>query len=436
MEANNKYEIPARVSDEVITRVPSWITKWGTTYLFIITIVMLVLAYYIKYPEIVTGTTVITTSTPAAKLVANTTGKIKTLYVSEGAPVSQNTTLLVLENTANIEDVNFVNAHINDLEKMLFESNFVIKDDSTQKKFDLRKLQLGELQSSYSNLFVAVEKYKYHSKDKSITKQILTLKEQLNKYKTLKSQYKTQAQILETKTNIEKKKMENDMQLVEEKIISKEKAEASTKSYYDELLSLQSNKNNITQADLQASEYQKNILQLKQSLGGTSNQLQLEMESSFENFKSELAQWLEIYIIKSPIEGKVSFNKFWSANQFVQKGEPVISVIPAQSELIGKGYITIANSGKVKVGQTVKIKLDNFPFQEFGIINGKVKSVSHIAFDKNYSIDIELPNGAVTSYNKTLPTTQELQGSIEIITEDLSLLQRFFNPLKYLIKNN
>ena len=52
---------------------------------------------------------------------------------------------------------------------------------------------------------------------------------------------------------------------------------------------------------------------------------------------------------------------------------------------------------------------------------------------KSYMVDIELPNGLRTSYNKELPFLPEMEGQADIITEDMSLLERFLMPIRKVI---
>ena len=93
-------------------------------------------------------------------------------------------------------------------------------------------------------------------------------------------------------------------------------------------------------------------------------------------------------------------------------------------------------AGKVKVGQKVNIKFVNYPYMEYGIVRGIIKTISLIPIESNYTVEVEFPQGLKTNYNKTLVFTQEMQGSAEIITEDIRLIERFLNPLKAVWKKN
>jgi len=140
-------------------------------------------------------------------------------------------------------------------------------------------------------------------------------------------------------------------------------------------------------------------------------------------------------LLKSPIEGKVSFNKFWNKNQNVKSGDQVFTVIPNDStRLIARMELGIIGAGKVKVGQRVNIKLDNYPYMEYGMLEGKIRTISKVPENQKYSLEVDFPNGMITNYDIQLKFSHKIEGSAEIITEDYRLLERFFNPIKALLK--
>jgi HlyD family secretion protein len=161
------------------------------------------------------------------------------------------------------------------------------------------------------------------------------------------------------------------------------------------------------------------------------------MNESFLNLKAQLTIWENIYLLVSPVDGIVSFTKFWSENQTVAKDEPVLSIIPHDSgDFIGRISLKMNRSGKVKTGQTVNIKFSSYPFLEYGMVKGIVKSKSLVPSGVFYVLEIDLPDGLTTLYGKNLEFTQNMQGTAEIITDDLRLLQKIINPFRYLISRN
>lgn len=141
-------------------------------------------------------------------------------------------------------------------------------------------------------------------------------------------------------------------------------------------------------------------------------------------------------MLKSKKDGTVSLASYWSTNQNVKAGDQVMTVIPdILNKPIGKITLPVQGAGKVKVGQKVNIKLANYPYAEYGILQGRITTVSSVPNQNNYYVEIELPERLKTTYKKELPPQQELSGTADIITEDMRLIERLLNPIKSLIKN-
>lgn len=88
-------------------------------------------------------------------------------------------------------------------------------------------------------------------------------------------------------------------------------------------------------------------------------------------------------------------------------------------------------SGKAKVGQRALVRLINFPDHEFGYLEGRVEHISETPdADGNYLVQIRLLKGLVTNYGVQLPMNRQMQGSADLIIEDIRLLVRLFPPLK------
>ncbi len=157
--------------------------------------------------------------------------------------------------------------------------------------------------------------------------------------------------------------------------------------------------------------------------------------ASFKALKSALASWEQNYLLRAPTNGKVAFFKYWSNNQFVKAGEEVMIIVPEiKQQVIGKVFMPLQNSGKVKTGQRVNIQLDSYPHQEYGMVTGEVTSISLVPRENVYLIEVHLPNGLHTTYKKDLTFMQEMQGQAEIITEDLRLLERIFYQIRKIFK--
>jgi glutamate mutase epsilon subunit len=92
----------------------------------------------------------------------------------------------------------------------------------------------------------------------------------------------------------------------------------------------------------------------------------------------------------------------------------------------------------VKIGQTANVKINNYPYDEYGLLKGVVKSVSRITNKvqtKNgtgdaYLVVVAFPEGTVTNFGKQLSLDFESKGTAEIITKRKQLIERLFDNLK------
>jgi HlyD family secretion protein len=152
---------------------------------------------------------------------------------------------------------------------------------------------------------------------------------------------------------------------------------------------------------------------------------------------TEIQTWEMNYVLIAPIDGKITFTRFWTTYQNISTGEEVFNIIPTKkSDMLGKVYLPISRSGKVEVGQKAILKIENFPQNEFGTLNGRVDNISLVPSVEGgfltYTVEVSLPNGLNTSYKKELPYLPNMIGQADIITADISLLERFVGPLKKL----
>jgi multidrug resistance efflux pump len=164
--------------------------------------------------------------------------------------------------------------------------------------------------------------------------------------------------------------------------------------------------------------------------------LERNVIQAFYGLKKAIKDWELNYVLRSSIDGKVSFLQLWSANQTVNAGDNVFAIIPKNEKgYIGKLKAPAQNSGKIKMGQTVNIRLANYPDREFGMIKGKINAIS-LTPDAagNVLINVILPQGLETSYKKQISFQQEMSGTADVVTEDLRLIERLLYQFRDIFK--
>ena len=105
MPENTAIELRSEEVQEILTRVPHWMIRWGSAVVLLILLSLFFVSWLVKYPDIISTQIVITTNLPPEKLVAKMSGKIEAILVKDRVTISKNTPLAVIENSANYKDV-------------------------------------------------------------------------------------------------------------------------------------------------------------------------------------------------------------------------------------------------------------------------------------------------------------------------------------------
>ena len=138
----------------------------------------------------------------------------------------------------------------------------------------------------------------------------------------------------------------------------------------------------------------------------------------------------------------MSLLNHWNRNQHVNVGDVLASVVPnTDAKVIGRIHVPSAGFGKVAAGQVVNIKLNGFPYMEFGVLRGEINSISAIPEQSQvdqgitYIAEIIFPKGLETTYKRRLPLIQQMDGTGEVVTEDMRLIEQFIQPIVSLFVN-
>jgi multidrug resistance efflux pump len=423
----DKIELRSEEVQEILSFIPHWIIRWGITLIFFILLMLLTGAWFVKYPEIVESKVSILTQSPPVKLISQSSGKI-TLLAADNSQVEKDTYLAVIENPASYKDVQDLKDEMEGIAGVLPAS-----PDSIRADFD-RSWQIGEIQADYAVFKQSCLDYRYFLEDNFYERKILTIENQYKFYQTLNEKLKGQKEILANELDLVQQKFSNDKSLFKQGVIAEIDYNRSQSEYLQKKYSYKNAEISLVNNGIQIEEYKKTIMDLQQQFQEKKRQYILSIQESFKRLQSAVLMWEQRYVIKSPIPGRVSYFKFYSDNQFVTSGDEILTLVPATGAITARLFVPSYGSGKIEAGQRVNIKLDNYPYKEYGMVNGKVESISETTRDNLYLVNVSLPQGLRTSYNKELDFKQEMTGTAEIITKDLRLLERIFNQIRSLLQ--
>jgi len=434
MSKEKKIELRSEDVNDILSRPPGWILRWGSAVIFIIVALLLVGSAIFKYPDRLVAPVLVTSENLPAQLVAKTTGRLQNIFKKEGELVSKNELIATIENPTSYE--NYL-----ELKSITTQFSDSLGSDGniTGCSFPAN-LQLGGLQNVYTQFLKSFKEDKNFIEINYHRKKIAILKRQIEAQKSLQLLSEKQLSLSKEQMDISDNIYKRDLSLYDQKVISQfdlEKSKSTQLSTRQQYETAQSDLNNMKINILQAEQ---SVFDLELNREEQLNLLERSLMGNYDDLRAEVKQWEQNYLLISPVDGKVSFTKFWQENQNVSVGDVVFTIVPMRdAKITGKIYLPLAGAGKVKVGQKVNIKLDNYPYMEFGMVQVKVGSISMIPTvineNKVYIIGVEFPNRLKTNYGIDLMFTEEMQGVAEIITKDLSLLQRILFPVKHVFKS-
>lgn len=423
-DENNDIELRSEEFQEVLGSVPSWILRRGITVIAIIIIVFLGGSAIFKYPDTIATTMTLTGTTPPATLVAKSAGRLKELNVTDNQAVQSGYCLAVIENPAKTND-------ILSLKQYLLALNM----DSIVALPD-KKLSLGNVQALYSSFYITLFDYQEFKRLSYYIQKIDFMSLRIEQYKASLKNVTGQRNIAREQLVLSKQQFSRDSLLNKKGVISQEDLEQSRSKFLQTRLSLEDINSTLQETEIQITQMQESLLDTEHQYIEKKNTYETELRTYASQLLAEIQLWEQTYAFISPINGQVTFTSYWAENQNLSLGESVFNIVPDKSGLLmGKASMPMTRSGKVKPGQKVNIRFANFPDNEFGIVKGIVSSISLVPSqnldDKtNYIVEIELPDGLLTTYKKQLPYLPQMQAQADIITDDMSLLERLFMPLR------
>ena len=408
--------------EDMIEVVPTWYERWGIAVLAVIFCLFLVMAGFIRYPTVLTAQIDIATDMPPVTIYARQSGNYRPL-VNEGIQVKVGTPLGVISSPIRYEDICYVRGV---LEKIMQTNDYKYLDSLNHS------LVLGSMQVLYSQLIEDYARYVYLLDSRFPQELQKNLESQIQQTQSLKQVLSARKKLLLKQQRLFDSKIHRDSSLFKNHVISDQDIEIASAEWLEKKGLLEAIDFEIYQNALQKQVLKEALINSDRQKNDASFQVSLSLQEAVKRMLGAIAEWEKDYLLTAPISGQVTYLQKFSLNQFVTPQEALLSVVPNNGIYQGKITLPVQGSGKVKPNQYVKIKLDHFPYHEYGTLEGVVKKVSLVPNEGHYLITVDLSHPLNTSYNITIPFKQYLSGSASIITQDLSLLQRIFGHIRAL----
>jgi len=429
--ASNKFNARSSEIDEILGKAPNRILRWGISIIFIVIVILLIGSWIFRYPDFISSSIIITSYNPPADLLSKSTGRLDSIFVYNKETVKDKQILAVIGNPAHFRDVSILIGELDSL-------NTAIKNRGSTtdnlRPFLPQVMRLGELEVNFSEFISAYNDFVNYLQTKYYVNSIVAINEQIRSYKIYQHYIDLQKQTEEQDLELSEKDYNRYQKLFRSGSVSESDLDGAKSRYLNKKFSLENMQTSLANSEIQISQLESNIIDLRQQDRQQKDKLLLSLNSTYNNLRAGIDIWEKQYVIKAPEPGECVFTEYWDKNQNVTAGEKIFTIVPEkESNMLGKLLLPVEGAGKVRIGQNVNIKLSNYPYMEFGMLRGKISNISPIPNDNNYYVEITFLDGMKTTYGKILPFSQKMLGTAEIITNNRRLFSRIMQPLKSIL---
>ncbi|MDI3318485.1 HlyD family secretion protein [Pinibacter soli] len=429
-------------SDEVshiIERMPTKFGLWvGAIVLFLVG-TMILFGFLVKFPEVLQGQITINAQQTNVKLTSNTNGTLQLLKFKNGDSINAGNCIAIIKNDARLADVQL-------LDSLLNRTNIDRLNYNSSRYFFPKNLSVGELNAKYFAFLNALYQFLDYTNTHPFELQRQAGGNLFNAQKNLLEINNQSIGLAKSKKAIAQKANQRDSVLLKDKVNSEadfEKSKVSELNTMQELVSVQKDAINN---DYQLKDASNKLKQLDVQQIEKERELDINLHNSYFDLKASIKEWFQKYAIISPINGTLDFLNILKTEDFVQSGQEIFSIVPKENEMLGFMYLPEAGAGKVKMNQDVIIKLDNYPYMQYGSVKGKVKKISLVTNTQNlansngqskvntYLVEVSLPQKLTTNYGSVLSFHFDTKGTGEVVTSNRRLIERLFDNLKYRLK--
>lgn len=417
------------------------IVIWIITVIVISTILWSVLS---KVDKVVAAPGKVVTDGRNKSIQTEKGGVIKNINVKEGEKITKDQVIMTLD------------SEFYENKKKEFENQL---NDYKAKKEGLLALNNGESTNGENNgeaLKNNSEKNLYEGKIKEFDLNInkLDKESQENKDKIASNESNIN-KFNEEKTKLEGdlKKLENDkkqepdeenQKKIESEInplvIKISELTSKIKNTTDENTSLNKSIKSI-EFELESIKNSKNMY--AESFKRTNSESLIDVDKKIEELTRALDEAtveIEKCEIKSSVDGIIQNINVNNTKAVVAPGTVLAQVVSDLEELRVEAIISTKDIGFVKVGQKVEVKFDTFPFQQYGLVEGELMSLSADAVKVNegvfgYRADIKLSKNSLEVDDAEVEFLPGMTTVSEIVIGQRRIIDFFIPDIKNAKRN-
>lgn len=427
-------------TQELLTSPQGFFMRSGITIIFSVLLLMFLVSYFIRYPELSTSEVTIYANQAKASLFPKINSRIVFINATHSQDVKENELLLVLESTTNWKEAKKLEQYLDTLsnQNSAFEEVEFFEKNPTPLFTNL-----GNLQLDYERLKNNILDYQLFSKTNSHAQKQAAIRSEIEIQNSLRAILQEKYDLQKRDYQLSKQKYITDSLLYKSDAIAKQEFLQTKSIFLNKESSFLQNEEANLNAQMRVSQLNQQLVEVSIAYQEQAFKYKEQLRTSFATLKKMLEDWKTSYLIISPIAGKVNFFTPLNLYQSVGMDKEIISVIPQKNAIyaytkVDSKHISKLQDGKQegKSANKAKIKLEAYPFSRYGWIEAEIEQISLAPQENKYSVKLKLDNGLQTNRNVEvdLDSKNEMYGTVEIVLEERSLLDKFLEQTVYSIE--
>lgn len=253
-EKESDIELRSEEVQEILTRPPHALVRWGITVFFSVLAVVFVGGCFFQYPDVVDATVTVTTERPPVWMVARSGGKIKEVYHADRDSVYAGDLIAVLENPAHTGDVRKLKEQL---------QTFSLADSCVRTVRFPGKAVLGSVQTAYAAFLRSLTDYRNFLELNLYARQIKATEEELEEYGHYIAHLERQVALDNKQTEIAETVHQREKGLYEEGLTAKAEYEEAQQALLAKRQSTEQLMTSLSNARIQQAQLKQAILQTR-----------------------------------------------------------------------------------------------------------------------------------------------------------------------------
>lgn len=394
--------------------------RYGLMILLLMLFIGVALAF-LRIAEKINTDITITALNPPVNVSASTAGIVKQLFAKDKNEVQKNQVLAHVESEIDLEDIETVEASLPFLSTYRRQPEKVL-----QHLQGIGHLE-GEIEIPLLALQQHLEKYIRLLADPMYKDKRSILEEQLVYKRRLQDLLVSEFQSKSDEKDAEASQYEINRRLYDSSVISKLDYLQSKKQLISTESVLKRQQTDLERNKADMEEIRANVQTMEIEYTKEVRVLEDKIDDEIKGLKT-MAHGLEhSFQLEAPVAGLLEYVDALDQGQSIKPDDVLFVITPPSNSVIGRMSVPELNTANLHIGQKVRVKLQKYPFKDWGMLEGRIYAVTNIPIKGNYRVKVEFPKGFLTTYGKRIAEANQLEGKAEIILSRKTMFYHLFN---------